>query len=75
MLVRCRCTHAGQDAIHGAGVRVANELKRKEAGPLTARCTVCGALHEIRGVAADSSKADKKKAKKESTPAAAAATK
>lgn len=63
MLVRCKCVHAAQDALHGAGVRVANELARKEAGPLSARCSVCGAIHAVRG-ADEPSKKDKRAAAK-----------
>lgn len=64
MLVRCNCSHAGQDALHGAGVRVANELARKDSGPLSARCSVCGAIHAVRTPDAPTTKKDRKAAAK-----------
>lgn len=38
--VRCTCKSVDQDALHGAGNRLANEMRN---GQL--RCTVCGAVH------------------------------
>lgn len=46
MLVKCKCKHAQQDALHGEGNRVANPTKElKGDGTPVLRCTVCGSLH------------------------------
>ena len=39
-MVRCKCTHFGQDEINGVGNRTANETRNGQF-----RCTVCGTLH------------------------------
>lgn len=42
MIVKCLCSHEGQDMLHGKGNRVAN--KTKQANPDKYRCTVCSSL-------------------------------
>ena len=37
-IIPCRCKHAGQDALHGAGRRVHNPMKP---GSGKYRCSVC----------------------------------
>lgn len=56
MIMRCNCAHAGQDALHGAGMRVCNEIKTK-GGAKEYRCTVCLTKHT--GKAAEPAKETK----------------
>lgn len=45
-IVKCKCKHEQQDAIHGEGKRVANHCaKAQHLGMKAARCTVCSTLH------------------------------
>ena len=45
MIIKCKCAHTGQDALHGAGLRVANLTLKTEASKQTVRCTVCTTIH------------------------------
>lgn len=47
--VHCACKHAQQDAMHGAGMRVANATAKQDekAGTIEVRCTVCGTTHRV----------------------------
>ena len=46
MIVKCTCTNAGQDKLHGVGNRVANKHKDK-GNRMSARCTVCLKEHPV----------------------------
>ena len=37
----CTCANAGQDKLHGKGMRVFNPFKMKDGKTLGYRCTVC----------------------------------
>jgi hypothetical protein len=42
--LRCTCKHAFQDGRYGQGMRVHNPMVKEN----RARCTVCGAEHDVR---------------------------
>ena len=48
-ILKCKCTHAGQDAIHGKGQRVHNKREKKgKVGTNHAyACTSCGATQVV----------------------------
>lgn len=47
MIVKCICPHEVQDKLHGAGNRVANQMK----DPDKVRCTVCKSIIDVRSKA------------------------
>ena len=47
-ILRCTCAHAGQDKLHGKGMRVFNKLGGKDKHD-TYRCTVCGTTTTSKG--------------------------
>lgn len=47
MKIKCSCAHPQQDAMHGAGTRVANPLKTTTS--VQVRCTVCAKVHVLGG--------------------------
>lgn len=45
-VMTCSCANAGQDKLHGKGVRVYNRTKTAQGQTPQWRCTVCGAKKE-----------------------------
>jgi hypothetical protein len=43
-IIKCSCSHKGQDSLHGSQMRVCN----KDQKGTTATCTVCGAKHKTK---------------------------
>ena len=41
MILKCTCSHDGQDRLHGSGNRVHNQAKDSNRG-IKWRCTICG---------------------------------
>ena len=40
-IIKCTCSHAGQDELYGKGMRLANSCKEKAGGQCEWRCSVC----------------------------------
>lgn len=47
MKINCSCKHEQQDALHGAGTRVANPTQKRDEKSVQVRCTVCKTLHNV----------------------------
>lgn len=45
--VKCVCTHEVQDALYGAGVRIANATMKQNEKQREVRCTVCKKIHNV----------------------------
>lgn len=45
--VKCNCAHEVQDALYGAGVRVANATLKQNEKQREVRCTVCKKIHNV----------------------------
>jgi hypothetical protein len=48
--VLCKCASDFQDKTYGKGVRVANRTAKNYGESSDARCTVCGAVHQVSNV-------------------------
>lgn len=48
IIQKCKCENKGQDKLHGKGNRVMNRLQPVPGRKDRYRCTVCGAVEEIK---------------------------